>query len=276
LLRTGVVDEPVSGVLVATGSPATWRQELYIATLASNGAGVAAGRAAAALHGADGYLPGPLELLVVDSRHIAITGLVMHRGPMDAVDLHEVERIRCTGVARTLCDLGSIDPPEQVAIAFEWAWRTGVSLTWIEQTATRLDRARRTGPRLILAFVAAARKRERPTESALEAKVEAVITSLPGLVRQHVIRRADGTFLARVDFAIPDLKIAIEAHSRRWHFGSAASGADEEREIALQGEGWIVRYVTEAHRRSPEVLRSTLIALVAARSSAWTKPPNCA
>jgi hypothetical protein len=271
LLSNGVFDEPVPGVLVAVGSPASWHQQLYVATLASKAAGVASARSAAALHRAEGYSPGPLELLVSGHRHIDVPGLVMRQGPFHEEDLVEVDGIHCTGVARTLCDLASIDPAERVNLAFEWAWRTGSSLTWIEHTAARLDRSRRRGPRLVLALVEEARKHERPTASALEANVEAVITSLPGLVRQYSITDADGRFIARVDFAIPDLKIAIEAHSRERHFGVAASASDDDREIALQGEGWIVRFVTEAHRRRPDALRASLLALVAARVATVTR-----
>jgi very-short-patch-repair endonuclease len=266
LLRDGVIVEPVPGVLVAVGSPPTWRQRLYVATLASRSAGVAGARSAAALLGADDYRPGPLELLLPSGRHIDLDGVVLRTGPFYDEDVVEVDGIRCTGIARTLCDLGSIDPLPRVRLAFEWAWRTGSSLTWIEQTAARLDHPRRRGPRLLLALVDEARRHGRPTESALEVNVEAVICSLPGLVRQHVITRGDGTFLARVDFAIPDLKIAIEAHSRERHFGIGASASDDDREIALQSEGWIVRFVTEAHRRRPDTLRSSLVALILARS----------
>lgn len=136
----------------------------------------------------------------------------------------------------------------------------------MQQTATRLDVDRRRGPRLLLSLIADARRHDRPTDSVLEVKVEDVITSLPGLIRQHVIRTDNGQFVARVDFAIPELKIAIEAHSRKHHFGLAATAADEQREFALQAEGWIVRFVTDAHRHDPDGLRTSLAALVAART----------
>ena len=265
LLRDGLVREPVHGVLVAAGAPATWQQQLYIATLASRGAGVAGARSAAAMHGADGYEPGPLELLVAGHRRISVPGVVLRQGPFHDADLTTVDGIQCTGVARTLCDVASVDPLSRVKVAFEWAWRTGFSLTWIEQTAIRLDHPRRSGPRVIRELVREARVHARPTASALEVNVETTIVSLPGVVRQHAIRRADGTFVGRVDFAIPDLKIAIEAHSREHHFGIANEESDAQREIAMQAEGWIVRFVTDAQRRQPETLRASLLALVSAR-----------
>ncbi|MGE3586997.1 MAG: hypothetical protein AB7L17_04680 [Ilumatobacteraceae bacterium] len=265
LLRDGVVTEPVPGVLVAVGSPATWHQRLYVATLASRGAGVAGARSAAALHRADGYDPGPLELVVPGNRHIVVPGLVLRRGPFHEEDLCEVAGIHCTSIARTLCDVGSVDPLPKVKVAFEWAWRTGVSLTWIERTAERLLARRRPGPRMILDLVEQARRHGQPTDSALESKVEDVIASLPGVVRQFTVRRNDGTFVARVDFAVPHLRIAIEAHSRKHHFGIDAQIADADREADLLAEGWVVRYVTDAERRSPERLRASLLAMLDGR-----------
>jgi very-short-patch-repair endonuclease len=214
----------------------------------------------------DGYPPGPLEVLAESNRHIDLPGVIVRTGPMPAADLCEVDGIRCTTIARTLVDLGSIDPLPRVKVAFEWAWRNGVSLTWIERTAERLRTPRRRGAYVALDLVARARRSERPTESALESKVEDVIGTLPGLVRQFVVRRDDGTFVARVDFAVPHARIAIEAHSRRHHFGFDAPEADAAREADLLAEGWVVRYVTDAERKSPERLRSSLLAMIDART----------
>jgi very-short-patch-repair endonuclease len=214
----------------------------------------------------DEHREGPLELMTPNSRRIDLPGVIVRRGSIDPADVVEVDGIRCTGIARTLCDLGDVETPAQLKLAFEWAWRSGHSLGWIEQTAERLAGLRTPGPKRVLALVDRARGTV-PTESALEVKVEEVIGSLPGIVRQHEIRRRTGEFLARVDFAIPPLKIAIEAHSRERHFTSEAIDADGAREADMQAEGWIVRFVTDAHRRRPDRLRSSLLALIAARAA---------
>jgi hypothetical protein len=211
LLRDELLVEPAAGVLVVVGSPATWHQQLYVATLASNHAGTAWTRSAAALHRMDEHRAGPLEIAVPNSRRLELPGVATGRATLDPRDVVEIDGIRCTGVARTLCDLAAVEPSTRLKLAFEWAWRTGYSLTWIEQTARRLDRPRHLGPRRVLALVDRSRHHGRATESALEVKVEHVIESLPGVVRQHVITRRSGEFIARVDFAIPRLKIAIEA-----------------------------------------------------------------
>jgi very-short-patch-repair endonuclease len=270
MIDAGFFHEPVPGVLIVAGSPPTWRQKLYVATLAARAVPIGAGSAAGALHTMDGHDPGPLEVLVPDRRRIDIEHLVIRRGTVDKRDITEVDGIRCTGIARTLCDLGWMSTPEQQRLAFEWAWRNGTSLAWLKRTARRLQGPRTPGPTQLLDLIAEGERHGRPTESALEVNVEAVIVDLPGLVRQHVVRTSHGSFIARVDFAIPHLKIAIEAHSRRYHFGDRAARADSDREAAMHGEGWIVRYITDANRKAPQALRTTLLALIAAReSSPW-------
>ena len=268
LLRDHVLTEPVPGVLVIVGSPPTWRQAMYVATLASRSTGVAGFRSAAALDGLDGYSAGPVELLLPSKRRIELPNLVHHHGPMGAEhqnDFTVVDGIACTGVARTLCDLGSVDPTDKVQVAFESAWRNGYSLTWMRQTAERLHRPGQRGTGVLLKLLDNAASKTAPTESALETALEQALHSIPGLVRQHAIFDPHGRFVARVDFAIPTLKIAIEAHSRRYHFGPDREDDDAVREADLQAQGWIVRYVTKAQARNQRGLRSSLLALARAR-----------
>jgi hypothetical protein len=268
LLRDGSIDEPVPGVLVVRGAPPTWRQRLYVATLSSNGSGVAGFRSAAALDCFDGYGRGPRELLLPNGRRSRIEGVIHHRGPMGdehANDFIVVDGIRCTGVARTLCDIGSVDPPERVAAAFESVWRNGYSLTWLRQTAERLHRPGQRGTGVLLKLLDEAVSKTAPTESPLECLLEPALRMIPGLVRQHSVFDLRGRFVARVDFAVPHLKIAVEAHSRRYHFGPRCEDADASREADLQAEGWIVRYVTKAQAANPSAVRSSLLALVEAR-----------
>lgn len=268
LLRDEAVDEPAPGVLVVRGAPMTWHQRLYVATQAWNGAAVAGFRSAAILHRLDGYERGPVEVLLPSGRRSHLDGVIQHRGPMGpehSVDFTEVDGIRCTGIARTLCDLGSVDSRDRVAVAFESAWRNGCSLTWIRQTAERLHRPGQRGTGVLLRLLDGAEVSHTATESALEVRVERVLAGIPGLVRQFSVFDPTGRFVARTDFAIPELKIAIEAHSRRFHFGAERGDRDAGREAALQAEGWIVRYVTHSQARNAKTLRRSIEALIAAR-----------
>jgi very-short-patch-repair endonuclease len=264
-LRLGHLVEPVPGVFVVVGAPNTWRQRLTVATLASNDVGTAGMRSGAALHRFDGYRAGPLEIIVPNTRRIALPDVVVRRRLLSTDEVLEVDGIRCTSVARTLCDIAGIDPLERVRVAFESVWRNGYSLGWLQSTAERLTGLRMVGPKRILQLVDEARRHGTPAGSALEIAVEQALLAIPGMVRQHEVRRVDGSFVARVDFAVPTLKIAIEAHSRQFHFGPTAESADAEREAALQAEGWIVRYVTNAQRRNATALAHSVRQLIDAR-----------
>lgn len=66
---------------------------------------------------------------------------------------------------------------------------------------------------------------------------------LPQPQRQAEVRDQWG-FIGRVDFAYPELKIAIEIQSYRWHSSWASQRSDMERLNRLQALGWMIIQVT--------------------------------
>ncbi|MEN9645260.1 MAG: hypothetical protein RL238_1929 [Actinomycetota bacterium] len=245
---------PVPNVFVVASSPSTWRQQLAIATACSNEAGSAAYESAGALHAVDGAKEGPLILLVAAPRRVLAENVVVHVGPMDPVDLTIVDGIRCTTIERTLCDLASVRPEFEVMLAFEWYWRRHRDLTVLQAAIDRLHRPGQSGTKVLQRVLSEALLEGLPTESALEVRLEAILRGLPGLVRQHEVIDAAGQFVARVDFALPSLRIAIEAHSAEFHSSEAAHAADEVRHRRLVGAGWRVRYVTSLDMDQPNLV----------------------
>lgn len=75
-------------------------------------------------------------------------------------------------------------------------------------------------------------------------------SDLPRPVAQFEVRVA-GRFLARVDFAWPEHRIALE-YEGAWHTTQVA--ADRRRIEALQAAGWRVLFVTAADLHRPAVL----------------------
>jgi hypothetical protein len=61
---------------------------------------------------------------------------------------------------------------------------------------------------------------------------------LPTIVPQYRILDQNGTFVARVDLGIPAIRLGLEAHSRRFHFGPDAEPLDEQRDMAAAACGW--------------------------------------
>jgi hypothetical protein len=86
---------------------------------------------------------------------------------------------------------------------------------------------------------------------------------LPTPVAQFRVFDAQG-FIARVDFAYPELRIAIE-YDGLWHAGRQAFLNDRARINRLGDSGWIVVHVTVQDMRHPEGLVARVRALRAWR-----------
>jgi len=86
-------------------------------------------------------------------------------------------------------------------------------------------------------------------------------SGLPRPVAQFVVRDADG-FVARVDFAWPGAKVAVE-YEGVWHGESPQQvAADRRRLNRLTAAGWTVVFVTAADLHHPEQLLARLAALL--------------
>ncbi|SDN49287.1 Protein of unknown function [Klenkia soli] len=87
-------------------------------------------------------------------------------------------------------------------------------------------------------------------------------SDLPNPVAQFEVRVA-GRFVARVDFAWPDRRIALE-YEGAWHTTQIA--ADRRRVEALQAAGWRVLFVTAADLHRPAELLARIRAVLTASS----------
>ena len=151
-----------------------------------------------------------------------------------------------TGLARTLCDLGSVVGSDRVERALDDTRRRGVSLRWIQETAERLHRPGQAGTGILLTLLGdgpAGNQRSEARGSRSWSSDACAAPDLPTLARQHVVRDADGRLVGILDLAFPTLRLGVEAHSRQFHFGRGAEHADEDRDHRLARCGWEVLYV---------------------------------
>lgn len=263
-LAAGGLDEPRPGILRLPGQ-ADWPQPIMAAVLAGGRGAIASHRAAAALHGLDGSEPDVLELSAV-GRQVRLDGVVAHRvSSLPRSDRYRVFAIPCTGVARTLADLGSVAPVAVVERALDDARRRGTSLTWLRRTAVRLHRPGERGTGILLGLLDAIDAP--PRGSWFERLVEQCISSarLPPVERQWTVRDHRGRFVARLDLAMPAIRLGVEAHSRQFHFGAGAEAADERRDLRLAALGWEVLYVGWHDLDDAERLLSVVEATAVAR-----------
>ena len=79
---------------------------------------------------------------------------------------------------------------------------------------------------------------------------------LPSLVAQFVVRH-EGREVARVDFAWPDLRLAVE-YDGAWHAEPGQFARDRQRPNRLQAAGWTVVFVTAADLHRPAQLLATI------------------
>jgi len=213
---------------------------------------VIAGRSAAMMLGVEiGAAADPVEALVpLDALPCRHRGILVHRGPLADQDRLHKRGLPITSPARTCWDLARwLEPVEAVAWIDRMIALGCVSSADLDAFGNRrhqLPRAR--GWRrfdTVLPLVDG--RSESPPESRL--RVRLTLAGLPPAEVQFTILDEDGRFVARVDLAWPDLRIAVE-YDGLWHVGSAAQmHADRRRLNGLAGLGWTVLHVTSARLR---------------------------
>jgi hypothetical protein len=250
-LSSGWLREPVPGVLVLTDGAVTWQQRLMVVVLASNGKAVAAYRSAARLHRLDGFdSPGNAVLEVAAHSgcrfRVPTKAVVHHVAPLDAVDITKVDGIPCVKLPRALAELGCVVKNRNaVRRALTSARRRGVDLAVVRDTAERLHRPGQRGTGTLLRLLDAVPWEGRLPQTWFEELLALCLDdpTLPPIVPQCPIRDSTGRIVARTDLGMPSIRLGLEAHSRRYHFGPDAEALDEDRDIAAAACGWELLYI---------------------------------
>ena len=253
------------------GAPATYEQRVYIATLAGGGHGLALAGTAAKLHQVDGF-DDFVDVMVAIQRggRLPLPGVIatQRRGQYSSLDVTSVQHIPCTSLARTVVDIARYHPERYERAADDFQ-RRGCNLLWLQQTLERIPRQRGDG--LDMAFADLHRRQRGGTVrgSWFEQLVEACLTSprVPPIARQFCIYTASGEFVARPDLAIPALRLAIEADSRKHHTGPAQEAFDERRENRMAEEGWQTSHVGWADKAAPATVCRSIERIVARRAA---------
>ncbi|MBB5871599.1 very-short-patch-repair endonuclease [Allocatelliglobosispora scoriae] len=224
---------------------------------------VITGRSAALVHGVDLMPDGdPVEVLM-PTPFGPIAGVKVLFGRAAEDDIHRrADRLRLASPRRTCWDLAQhLDAVEAVVYVDAMIARGLVTRAELEDYAW--SRSGEKGWRKMLtAAQLADPAAQSPQESRL--RVNLVLRGLPRPVTQHVISR-DGHFVARVDLAWPDLKIAVE-YDGRWHGDPAQLDRDRARLNRILGADWLVLHVTAKRLRDDlDGFVTELSAAIAAR-----------
>jgi Protein of unknown function (DUF559) len=227
---------------------------------------VVSGRSAAVLWGVD--TAGPMDDVEVTvppgCRGGAAAGVRVTRRLLPAQDVTRTQTVPVTTPLRTGLDLTRTLPFEDAVIALDRLVRAGlVPLAEVRRAAA--DATGRGCRRARDAAAHADGLAESPQETRLRLVLHA--SPLPHPVAQHTVVDDDGRFVARVDFAWPEHRLAVE-YEGVWHGEPQNVARDRTRLNRLTAAGWRVVFVTAADLRRPDELLARITAALAASRSA--------
>lgn len=225
---------------------------------------VASGRTAAVLWGV--HLAGPDDdvecILPAGSRARSMAGTRPTRRRLVVDDVVRRQGLLATGGVRTALDLARTRPLDAAVIAVDQFLQPGTVLVDDVRAAAALLTGRDCRHvRDVIGLT------DGLAGSPQETRARLLLhrSDLPAPVAQHVIR-VDGRFVARVDFAWPDLRLALE-YDGVWHGEPGQFARDRARLNRLTEAGWVVVFVTAADLHRPEQLLTRVRSALASRSA---------
>lgn len=248
----GILIPMMRGIYRLYGSTPNWRQNLAAAQLRIGPAAVASHRSAAALWCLNRFRPGPIELT---SPHPAVWRSGRALTPFKIV--HHVSRdlgpnectivdgLSTTTPARTLLDVAAHLSPVRLGSMIDDAARrklTTYDELWDLEAA--MARPGRQGTATLRAAL-----QSRPAQSAVTGSVHE--SDVLGLIRkarlpepqlQYPVDCGGITYL--IDFAWPDLLLAVECEGFEFHHLPADLEHDAVRANALMLQGWVIHRIT--------------------------------
>jgi very-short-patch-repair endonuclease len=175
---------------------------------------------------------------------------------MPGIEVHQTDRldnpttidgIRVCSVERAIIDSAPLVNRKQLAFYVENAlFLRLTSFARLRRNVTAIAKRGRRGVGIIRELLDTYDPTFEKTQmTQLEREVLAGMSELdmPVPAKQFEVKLDGRTYY--LDFAYPELKIGIEAHSVAWHTRLLAFEKDAERDAALTVDGWRVFYVTK-------------------------------
>ena len=261
------------GVYRFRGVPESWEQRLLAACLAADG--VASHRAAARVWGVEGVASLRLEITVSLGQVVRLPGVRAHRSNRLGPEFLTVQReIPVTTPARTLVDLSAVTPTPTLEKAVDGALRDG--LVTVASLRACFDALAGRGRRRVAHFRPILDARQpgySPGDSDLEGRVRRwlVAAGVPPPVPQFAVLA--GVERYRIDYAYPDVRVAIEIDGWATHGTRNAFDHDRVRGNDLELAGWTLLRFTSSSTRA-DVVRTVQAAraAAAARRTVFTGP----
>ncbi|WP_336032043.1 endonuclease domain-containing protein [Geodermatophilus sp. FMUSA9-8] len=223
---------------------------------------VVSGRSAAVLWGVDAAGPDDdVELTVPPgSSASTVPGVHVRRWALAADQVTTRRGIPVTTAATTAVDVGrgrgALEDSVALVDALVVARATGLGAVRAAAAAATGPGCRRTRRVADLADGLAGS----PQETRLRLLLHG--SRLPRPLAQHTVLDDDGRFVARVDFAWPEQRVAVE-YEGRWHGRPQQVAPDRARLNRLTAAGWRVVFVTAEDLREPGLVVARVAAALA-------------
>jgi very-short-patch-repair endonuclease len=237
------------GIYRMAGVPLSWRGQVLADCWSVRGLAVASHRSAALLWNLPGGSEAFVEITCDRWRRSRRPNLIVHETlSLRTDDVATIDCIPVTTVEQTLLGLAAVAGSSIAEMALDRALHQKLT------TRKRLDAfvcekgARgRNGVGVLRALLEAHDPLAAVPESVMETRMKQLLRrhGLPTPVFQYVIRH-QGEFVARVDAAYPELRIAIEYDSYEHHTGRDAIVRDNDRRNVLRRIEWALITFTAA------------------------------
>jgi hypothetical protein len=254
----------VQGVYADPGLPFDHRLRARGVALLLPAGTVIGGHSAAAWYGAP--FAGPLDAVTVlrpdDVRWAGPRGVRVHRTTLRCGDAVVLDDVPLTSAVRTAWDVTALESLPTAVAALDAMVRAG-SVRVADLVSVAARGAGRFGVTRVRRAVPLVDPRaESPAESWVR-----VALSLAGLAPEPQYEIWDGDrLLARVDFAWPEERIALE-YDGAYHVEAGQIVRDDARIAALEAAGWRVIRISAADLRDLESLVARLRAVLLSTSS---------
>jgi hypothetical protein len=235
------------GVYRVAGLPRSYGQRALAACLGIGPEAAASHRTAAVLHDLLRYREPPTEVTTTRLRSPELDGVVVHRlADLHATWVTDLDGTPVTNVARTLVDLGAVAGLRTVEAALDRAiGLRRVTLREVRHAMIAVARRGRHGVGTIRRLLEARGGAVLPS-GIFEARMASLLrnANLPPAAPEHVVRDEHGGFVAIVDFAYPDLCLAIEVDGYEPHTALRAFTSGHQRDRLLLDAGWEALHFT--------------------------------
>ena len=246
--RSALQRQVASGLLLPVGTHSyrfagtvlSWRGRLQAGLLDLGPDALVACRSAAALHGLDGFQPGPLEFVVPRrNRDRRTRGEVRSGPPVPLLDRTRVDGLAVTSPALTVIQLGAHASRREVANAVDSAVRLGLLTPEVVRRRLMAHRGRRLVGVPVLDAVLV----DAGVHSFLERRFLRLVrqAGLPEPALQRVHRRGS-RLVARVDFDFAPLPVVVEVGGQLGYLTRAERQRQERRRSELQLLGRTVHF----------------------------------